>query len=421
MLSKKLTIDKIPHLIKDKRVLVRVDFNVPIKDGKVADTTRITSTLDTINFLKENGARNIVLMSHLGRPKGSRQDKFSLKPIVPAVEDILQQKITFLNDCVGPDIEQECRSAAKGNIILLENLRFYLEEEGKGEINGEKVKAETAAVKGFREQLTNLGELYVNDAFGTCHRAHSSMVGVNVEPRAAGFLLKKELDYFAKVLEEPKRPMTVVLGGAKVADKIQLINNLLDLVDEMVIGGGMAFTFNKVLNNTPIGSSLFDEAGAKTVKDIMEKAKSKGVKVHIPDDFVCADKFDANAQAVQKTEKEGVPDGWLGLDIGENTAKRFQDVIKRSNTIFWNGPAGVFEYDKFSKGSYALLNSVSEATKNGAISVCGGGDTLNLLKQAKGSKPNISHVSTGGGASLELLEGKELPGIVALSNSKDFL
>lgn len=416
MLSKKLTIDKIPHLIKNKRVLVRVDFNVPIKNGVVADPTRIVSTLDTINFLKEHEAKSIVLMSHLGRPKGVRQDQFSLAPIVPAVEDIFGQKVNFLNDCVGTEVEGEVANAKNGDIVLLENLRFYLEEEGKGVVNGEKVKADAANVANFRSQLTRLGDLYVNDAFGTCHRAHSSMVGVDVETRAAGFLLKKELDYFSQVLEAPKRPLTVILGGAKVADKIQLIDNLLDLADEMIIGGGMAFTFNKVLNNTPIGASLYDEEGAKTVNNIMAKAQEKGVQIHIPNDFVCADKFAEDATVAYKTEEEGVPEGWLGLDIGEQTIKRFDEVIRRSNTLFWNGPSGVFEWDNFAKGSHAMLEAVTESTKNGTVSVCGGGDTLNLLKQVEGAKENISHVSTGGGASLELVEGKELPGIKALSD-----
>lgn len=296
-----------------------------------------------------------------------------------------------------------------------------MEEEGKGVVDGQKVKADKAAVQKFRASLTKLGELYVNDAFGTCHRAHSSMVGVNLQPRAAGFLLKKELDYFSKVLESPKRPLTVILGGAKVADKIQLINNMLDFVDEMIIGGGMAFTFNKELNGTNIGSSLYDAEGAKTVKDLIEKAKFKGVKIHIPNDFVCGDKIDASSKVEYRTEEEGVPEGWLGLDIGDKSIKKFTDVVKRSSTIFWNGPSGVFEIDKFAKGSNALLKAVNEATKNGAVSVCGGGDTLNLIKQNKGSSEHISHVSTGGGASLELVEGKELPGILALSDSKDFV
>nr|O02608.1 RecName: Full=Phosphoglycerate kinase [Moneuplotes crassus]AAB58162.1 phosphoglycerate kinase [Moneuplotes crassus] len=416
MLSKKLTVDKIPHMIKNKRVLVRVDFNVPIKDGKVADPTRIVSTLDTINFLKENGAKSIVLMSHLGRPKGVRQEQFSLAPVVPALEDIIGQKVNFLNDCIGTEVEGEVANTKDGNILLLENLRFYLEEEGKGVINGEKVKADPTKVESFRSQLTRLGDLYVNDAFGTCHRAHSSMVGVNVDTRAAGFLLKKELDYFSKVLEDPKRPLTVILGGAKVADKIQLINNLLDLADEMIIGGGMAFTFNKVLNNTPIGASLYDEEGAKTVHGIMEKAKEKGVKIHIPSDFVCAESFAEDAKFAYKLKMKESQDGWLGLDIGDKTIRSFDEVIRRSNTLFWNGPSGVFEWKNFAKGSHAMLQAVTESTKNGTVSVCGGGDTLNLLKQVDGAKENISHVSTGGGASLELVEGKELPGIKALSD-----
>lgn len=306
MLSKKLTLDKIPHMIKGKRVLMRVDFNVPIKEGKVADTKRITSTLDTINFVKEHGAKSIVLMSHLGRPDGQKNPSFSMKPVVPALEDILKQKVKFLDDCVGDMVTKECASVTDGGIVLLENLRFYLAEEGKGVINGEKVKADKKDVAEFRAQLSKLGDLYVNDAFGTCHRAHSSIVGVNVTPKVAGFLLKKELDYFKAVLESPTRPLTVILGGAKVADKILLINNLLDLVDEMIIGGGMAFTFNKVLNNTPIGKSLYDEAGAELVKGIMEKAKTKGVKIHIPTDFVCGDKFDASANVEYRTEAEGV-------------------------------------------------------------------------------------------------------------------
>ena len=418
MLSKKLTVDKIPHLIKNKRVLVRVDFNVPIKNGIVADPTRIVSTLDTIKYLKENGAKSIVLMSHLGRPKGTRQEQFSMKPVVPALEDILGEKVNFLNDCIGSEVEGEVAAAKNGNILLLENLRFYLEEEGKGVVNGQNVKADPASVADFRSQLTKLGDLYVNDAFGTCHRAHSSMVGVNVDTRAAGFLLKKELTYFSHVLENPKRPLTVILGGAKVADKIQLINNLLDLADEMIIGGGMAFTFNKVLNNTPIGASLYDEEGAKTVHDIMAKAKKQGVKVHIPSDFVCAETFAEDSKYAYKTEDEGVPDGWLGLDVGKKSIKSFDKVIRRSNTLFWNGPAGVFEWDNFAKGSHSMLKAVTQATKKGTVSVCGGGDTLNLLKQVEGAKENISHVSTGGGASLELVEGKELPGIKALSDIK---
>lgn len=278
MLGRKLTIDKIPHLIKNQRVLMRADFNVPLKANaagafEITDTKRITATLPSIDFCLKNGAKSLVLMSHLGRPNGTRQDQFSMRPIVPALEDILQRKVTFMDDCVGADVERECREASNGKVILLENLRFHTAEEGKG-VNaaGEKVKADKTEVAAFRQSLTSLGDIYINDAFGTAHRAHSSMVGCDMQVRAAGFLMKRELEYFSKVLEAPVRPMTVVMGGAKVKDKIQLIMNLLDLVDEMIIGGGMAFTFNKVMNGTHIGASLYDEDGANLVPEILAKA-----------------------------------------------------------------------------------------------------------------------------------------------------
>ena len=308
MLSRKLTIEKIPHLIKDQRILMRCDFNVPLKPNaagvnEITDTKRIVSTLPSINFCLENGAKSVVLMSHLGRPNGSRQDKFSMQPVLPALEDLLSRKVSFMNDCVGSEIERECSSASNGKVILLENLRFHMAEEGKG-VNaaGEKVKADPIDITAFRKSLTSLGDLYINDAFGTAHRAHSSMVGCDMPVRAAGFLMKKELDYFSQVLESPTRPMTVVMGGAKVKDKIQLIMNLLDIVDEMIIGGGMAFTFNKVLNGTNIGSSLYDEDGANLVPDILAKAKAKNVQIHLPTDFICADKFAADATIVTRNE-----------------------------------------------------------------------------------------------------------------------
>jgi len=289
---------------------------------------------------------------------------------------------------------------------LLENLRFYLAEEGKGEVNGEKVKATDAQVADFRSQLTSFGDIYVNDAFGTAHRAHSSMVGVDLETRASGFLLKKELEYFSKVLEGPERPLTVVMGGAKVKDKIQLIYNMLDIVDEMIIGGGIAFTFDKVLNGTAIGASLYDEEGAKTVPDIMQKAKEKGVKIHLPTDYVCADKFAEDAKTCIRTNAEGIDEGWLGLDIGPKTIATNAEVIRRSKTIFWNGPQGVFEIPAFASGSLSMLDEIIAATAGGATSVAGGGDTVALLKKVPGSAEKLSHVSTGGGASLELVEGK---------------
>ena len=414
-LSKKLAIDHIPHLIKGSRVLMRVDFNVPMKDGQISDPKRIVSTLPSINYLLDNGAKSVVLMSHMGRPKGAPNDKFSLAPLVPAVSDYIGKKVTWVPDCVGAEASKVTANAKDGEVVLLENLRFYTAEEGKGEINGEKVKATEAEVADFRKQLTTHGDLYVNDAFGTAHRAHSSMVGIDVETRASGFLLKKELEYFSKVLEGPDRPLTVVMGGAKVKDKIQLIYNMLDIVDEMIIGGGMAFTFDKVLNGTNIGSSLFDEEGAKTVPDIMKKAQEKGVKIHLPTDYVCADKFAEDAKTTIRTNKEGIDDGWLGLDIGPNSIAANAEVIRRSKTVFWNGPQGVFEIPAFAQGSLSMLDEIISATEKGATSVAGGGDTVALLKKVKGSAEKLSHVSTGGGASLELVEGKQLPGVVALS------
>nr|O02609.1 RecName: Full=Phosphoglycerate kinase [Sterkiella nova]AAB58240.1 phosphoglycerate kinase [Sterkiella nova] len=417
MLSKKLAIDHIPHLIKGKRVLMRVDFNVPIKEGKIKDLTRIQGALPSINYCLENGAESVVLMSHLGRPDGQRVEKHSLKPVLPAIEDLLKKKVQFLDDCVGSEVERECKSASKGKVILLENLRFHLAEEGKGVINGEKVKATKEDIAAFRKSLTSLGELYVNDGFGTAHRAHSSMVGVNVDTRAAGFLLKKELQYFSKILETPERPLTVVMGGAKVADKIQLIMKLLELADELIIGGGMAFTFNKVLDGSNIGKSLFDQEGAKIVPDIIKKAKERGVKIHLPVDAVAADKFEESAATQLVDLKTGaIPDGWMGLDIGPKTIEQNSRVILRAKTVFWNGPQGVFEMAPFSKGSLSMLDDIIKATQTGATSVAGGGDTVSLLGKVKGTTDKFSHVSTGGGASLELLQGKQLPGVVALSD-----
>jgi len=319
-------------------------------------------------------------MSHRGRPNGTVQEKFSLEPIVPTVSEALGTDVTFVPETVGPKAVKMIEDGKEGQVFLLENLRFNLAEEGKGEVNGEKVKATPEEVKEFRSQLTDLGDIYVNDAFGTAHRAHSSMVGVDLETRASGFLLKKELDSFSKVLESPDRPLTVVMGGAKVTDKIQLIYNMIDIVDEMIIGGGMAFTFDKVLNGTDIGSSLWDEEGAKVVPDIMAKAKEKGVKIHLPTDYLCADKFAADANTEVKSNKEGIQEGWLGLDIGPNTITSNAEVIKRSKTIFWNGPQGVFEIPAFAKGSLSMLDEIVKATANGATSVAGGGDTVALLK-----------------------------------------
>ncbi|XP_025412047.1 phosphoglycerate kinase [Sipha flava] len=403
--------------VANKRVLIRVDFNVPLKDGKITNNQRIVAALDTINYAIEKGAKSLVLMSHLGRPDGLPNPKYSMKPVAEELKKLLNKDVTFLPDCVGPEVEKACADPAPGTIFLLENLRFHIEEEGKG-VNaaGEKVKADKEDVKKFRESLKKLGDVYVNDAFGTAHRAHSSMMGDGFEKRAAGFLLNKELTYFAKALDNPERPFLAILGGAKVADKIQLIENLLDKVDEMIIGGGMAYTFLKESKGMKIGDSLYDEAGAKIVSKLLEKAKARNVKIHLPVDFVTADKFDENANTGSATVEQGIPDGWMGLDCGPESQKLFAEPIARSKVIVWNGPAGVFEFDKFAYGTKALMDAVVCATKNGTVTIIGGGDTATCAAKW-GTESQISHVSTGGGASLELLEGKVLPGVAALTDA----
>jgi phosphoglycerate kinase len=403
--------------VANKRVLIRVDFNVPLKDGKITNNQRIVAALDSINYVLENGAKSLVLMSHLGRPDGLPNSKYSMKPVAEELQKLLNKNVTFLSDCVGPEVEKACADPAPGTIFLLENLRFHIEEEGKG-VNaaGEKAKADKEDVKKFRESLQKLGDVYVNDAFGTAHRAHSSMMGEGFEKRAAGILLNKELTYFAKALDNPERPFLAILGGAKVADKIQLIENLLDKVDEMIIGGGMAYTFLKESKGMKIGDSLYDEAGAKIVGKLLEKATARNVKIHLPVDFITADKFDENANTSSATVEEGVPDGWMGLDCGPESRKLFSEPIARAKVIVWNGPAGVFEFDKFAYGTKALMDDVVKATKNGTVTIIGGGDTATCAAKW-GTESQISHVSTGGGASLELLEGKVLPGVAALTDA----
>jgi len=357
-------------------------------------------------------------MSHLGRPDGKAQSKYSLKPVADELSKLLSKSVTFLQDCVGPEVEQKCQSAQGGEIILLENLRFHIEEEGSVKDKaGNKTKADKTKVEAFRKSLTSLADVYVNDAFGTAHRAHSSMVGVELPQRASGFLMKKELEFFAKALERPERPFLAILGGAKVSDKIQLIENLLDKVNKLIICGGMAFTFKKTLENVKIGKSLFDEDGSKKVKDLVEKAKKNNVELVFPVDYITANKFDKNAEVGKATDAEGIPDDWMGLDAGLESRKLFDKTIKSSKTILWNGPPGVFEFDNFSGGSKSTLDACIEAAKSGAIVIVGGGDTATVCAKY-GAEYKLSHVSTGGGASLELLEGKTLPGVAALSEKK---
>nr|XP_004649782.2 phosphoglycerate kinase 2 [Jaculus jaculus] len=414
-LCKKMTLDKVD--VKGKRVIMRVDFNVPMKQNQITNNQRIKETIPSLKYCLDNGAKSVVLMSHLGRPDGvPMPDKYSLNPVAAELKSLLGIDVLFLNDCVGPEVEKACANPPQGSVILLENLRFHVEEEGKGQDpSGKKIKADPEKVKAFRESLSKLGDIYVNDAFGTAHRAHSSMVGVNLPIKASGFLMKKELDYFAKALEHPERPFLAILGGAKVADKIQLIKNMLDKVNFMIIGGGMAYTFLKVLQNMEIGSSLFDEEGAKIVKEIMAKAEKNQVKMTFPVDFVTANKFEENAEVGQATVQSGIPAGWMGLDCGPESIKLNAQIVAQAKLIVWNGPLGVFEWDAFAKGTKALMDEVVKATSRGCITIIGGGDTATCCAKW-GTENNVSHVSTGGGASLELLEGKVLPGVDALTS-----
>ncbi len=414
----KLSIEQVD--LKGKRVLMRVDFNVPQdkKTGVITNTQRIVAALPTIQYALDQGAA-VILMSHLGRPDGERKEAFTLKPVAEKTAELLKRPVKFLNDCVGSEVEAACAAIKPGEVILLENVRFHIEEEGKvkDEKTGETLrKADPKNVETFRANLTKLGDVYVNDAFGTAHRAHSSVVGVNLPKRAAGFLMQKELQAFAAVLDHPKRPLLAILGGAKVADKIQLIENLIDKADEIIIGGGMAYTFLKTLNGTEIGNSIFDPKGAEIVPKIMEKAKAKGVQIHLPVDFTCADKFDANANTQVVSASAGVPAGWEGLDGGPETVKKFNEVIHRAKTIIWNGPVGRFEWEKFAQGTKAVMAAVVEVTGKGTVTVIGGGDTATAAAKF-GAETKVTHCSTGGGASLELLEGKNLPGIAALTDA----
>ncbi|KAJ5893952.1 Phosphoglycerate kinase [Penicillium taxi] len=411
-LSNKLNITEVD--LKDKRVLIRVDFNVPLDAEKnVTNPQRIVGALPTIKYAIENGAKAVILMSHLGRPDGKVNAKYSLKPVVPILEEKLGKTVIFTDDCVGPKVEETVNSATGGQIILLENLRFHAEEEGSSkDAEGKKVKADKEKVAEFRKGLTALGDIYVNDAFGTAHRAHSSMVGVDLPQKAAGFLVKKELEYFAKALEEPKRPFLAILGGAKVSDKIQLIDNLLPKVNSLIITGGMAFTFKKTLENVKIGNSLFDEAGSKIVGDIVEKAKKYNVEIVLPVDYVTADKFSADAEVGAATDATGIPDGYMGLDVGPLSVEKYKKVIGEAKTILWNGPP----LKPFAAATEATLDAAVKAAEGGAIVIIGGGDTATVAAKY-GVEDKLSHVSTGGGASLELLEGKELPGVAALSSN----
>ena len=400
--------------LSGKRVLIRVDFNIPQDKatGAITNTQRIVAAIPTIQHALDQGA-SVVLMSHLGRPNGSHVPKYSLQPVAEKLSELLGRPVRFLDDCVGLEVETACAKMKPGEVTLLENLRFHIEEEGKVKNeDGTSTKATPFDLETFRASLTKLGDVFVSDAFGTAHRAHSSVVGVAL-PKVAGFLMQKELDAFSAVLDNPKRPLLAILGGAKIADKIPLIRNLIETADEIIIGGGMAYTFKKVLENMPIGNSLFDPEGAKIVAELMEKAKARGVQIHLPVDYITADKFSPDATTGEADDESGIPDGLEGLDCGPKSRQIFADAIARAQTIIWNGPAGVFEFEKFAEGTKSMAAAVAQATAAGAITIVGGGDTATAAKKF-GVADKVTHCSTGGGASLELLEGKTLPGVAAL-------
>ena len=384
---------------KDKKALIRVDFNVPLDNQfKVTDTTRIVAAKPTIIKILEDGG-SCILMSHLGRPKGA-QDEFSLKHIQNKVEEIIGVEIIFASNCIGDEAQKAADNLQPGQILLLENLRFHKEEE--------------AGDKDFAEKLSKLGDIYVNDAFGTAHRAHASTAVVAEffpDKKCFGYLLAQEIESIKKVMENGEKPVLAILGGAKVSSKITIIENILDKVDHLIIGGGMTFTFVKAQGGS-IGDSICEDDKMELALEILKKARAKNVKVHIPVDVVAADAFsnDANTQIVNVAH---IPDGWQGLDAGPKSIQNFHDVVLQCKTILWNGPLGVFEMEHFAKGTIELGNSIAEATKNGAFSLVGGGDSVAAVKEF-GFEDKVSYVSTGGGAMLESLEGKILPGIAAI-------
>jgi len=403
-----------------KKALIRVDFNVPLdkKTFQVTDDTRIKGALPTINKILKDGG-SVILMSHLGRPDGVPQEKFSLKHILPTLKNLVGKEVKFADDCVGASAKTLAAGLKAGEILLLENVRFHIEEEGKPKlpenVTDEEKKAAKDALKKkqkeFTATLASLGNCYVNDAFGTAHRAHASttLVGEHFpNDRMFGYLIEKELEAMDKVLHNPTKPFTAIMGGAKVSDKIQVIENLLPKIDNLIIGGGMTYTFIKAQGGK-IGNSLCEQDKLDLALSLLEKAKKNNVKVYLPVDAINADKFDAEANT-NKTKVNETPDGWMGLDIADETIKIFSDVIENSKTIIWNGPMGVFEMAKFANGTSAIAKAIASATAKGAFSLVGGGDSVSAVNKNKLSD-QISYVSTGGGAMLEYIEGKELPGI----------
>ncbi|HMO49833.1 MAG TPA: phosphoglycerate kinase [Kiritimatiellia bacterium] len=414
----KLTVRDID--LKGKRVLIRVDFNVPIKDGKVADDTRITSALPTIKYILDHGA-SVILMSHLGRPKGKPAPEFSLKPVADRLSDLMHRPVLFAPDCIGAEVKAMAESLRREqHILLLENLRFHAEEEGKAKVpetaTDEEKKAAKAEMKKkqeeFARQLSELGDVYVNDAFGTAHRAHASTAIITkfFKVNAAGFLMEKEIKYMGQALANPERPFIAILGGAKVSDKVNVIANLLTKVDALLIGGAMAYTFYRAMG-IPVGKSLVEEDKKDLAADLLKQAEARGVKLMLPVDNVVADAFsaEANHKVVPRT---GIPGDWESLDIGPETATIYAEEIKKARTVIWNGPMGCFEMAPFAKGTLAVAQAIAETD---CVSIIGGGDSVSAINQS-GLADRMTHISTGGGASLEFLEGKELPGVAALTS-----
>lgn len=388
--------------VSGKRVLVRADFNVPLDDsGNITDDTRIRAALPTIQDLTSKGAK-VILCSHFGRPKGQVNEKMRLTPVAKRLSELLGKEVIKCDDCIGDEVSNKLSGMENGQVALLENVRFYAEEE--------KNDSE------FAKKLASCADMYVNDAFGTAHRAHASTEGVTkyLSPSVAGYLIEKELQYLKGAIEDPQRPLASIIGGSKVSSKIGVIETLLEKCDKLLLGGGMIFTFLKA-RGLSVGNSLVEDDKLELAKSLEAKAKERGVALLLPTDVVVADKFAADANT-QTVGVENIPDGWMGLDIGPDSVKMFQEALADCKTVIWNGPMGVFEMDKFAKGTEAIAHTLAELTPKGSSTIIGGGDSVAAVEKV-GLADQMSHISTGGGASLELLEGKELPGIAALDEA----